>query len=202
VTLLASASGGCIRVWDGSDVLMKKKLDESETQYSYIDRKKMKREALWKIQLNEDEDSAGEESTAAESAVDKHRIGITSLATCQGRRLIAGTDEGKMHIWDVSSGCYEGSYSFGKNIQIWSLAVISEVEYTVEDEVVSVGVIVSGDNRGLRALKNVSSRYQELSNQNDFDVPMHDHREGDSLQSKSYSRGGKSNHTLREVDFG
>jgi hypothetical protein len=41
-----------------------------------------------------------------------------------------------------------------------------------------------------------------LSNQNDFDGSVHDHREGDSLHSKSCSRGGKSNHTLQEVDFG
>jgi WD40 repeat protein len=161
VTLLASASSGSIRVWDGSDVLIRKKLDASDTHYSSVDRKKIKREELWKIQLNNDEDSGDdEESSTAKSSLFKNRIGITSLSTCQGRRLIAGANDGKIHIWDVSSGEYEGSYEFGQSIQIWSLSVVHEAEYEVGDEIISVGIIVSGDNCGrLRAVKNVSSQY-------------------------------------------
>ncbi|KAL3764654.1 hypothetical protein ACHAWO_010458 [Cyclotella atomus] len=195
VTILASASAGCIRIWDGSDTLMKKKLDESNTQYSCIDRKKMKREALWKIQLNEDEESGDDEesSTAHPSTLAKNRISITSLSTCQGRRLIAGADDGKIHIWDVSSGEYEGCYEFGQGIQIWSLAVLSEVEYEAGDEIVNVSIIVSGDNRGrLHVLKNVSSRY--YLEEEDF-CKDHSRRSG-------HSRGGRSGPTLKEVDFG
>ena len=160
VSLLSSASSGCIRVWDGSDVLMNEQIDASETEYSYIARKKYKRKALWKIQLNENEDSDGEDSSAPtkHSVLAKNQIFITSLSTFQGRRLIAGATDGIIRIWDLSSGSYEGAFTSGSNIQIWSLAVVSEEEYEIDNDIVSVGIIVSGDNRGrIRLLKDISS---------------------------------------------
>lgn len=158
----------------------------------------MKREALWKIQLNEDEASGDdEESSAHQSALVKNRICITSLSACQGRRLIAGADDGKIHIWDVSSGEYEGCYELGQSIQIWSVATVSEVQYQLEDEIVNESIIVSGDNRGrLHVLKNVSSQYY---------LDQEDEEEGfrkDHSRRSCQSRGGRSGLALNEVDFG
>ena len=163
ITLMASASSGRINVWDGADTLMNKRLEKSSTHYSSIDKKKAKREAIWKIQLNDDENSDNEDesSVGIQSSIRK-KVSIASLSTIQGKRLIAGSDDGNVRVWDVSTGKYEGSYSFANDIQIWSLAVVSEVEYQADEEIFNVGIIALGDNRGrIRALKNVSSHYLE-----------------------------------------
>lgn len=199
ISLLASASSGRINVWDASDTLMKKKLDESATHYSSIDKKKAKREAIWKIQLNDEEESEDEEESSVGmlSSV-RGKVSITSLSTIQGKRLIAGSDDGKVHVWDVSTGKYKGSYAFANDIQIWSLAVVSEVEYQTDEEIINVGIIVLGDNRGrIRALKNASSHFLEenLSIIQDGDCPP----EASHVRNNKFSGQRQQ---IRDVDFG
>jgi WD40 repeat protein len=214
-TLLASASAdGCIRVWDASDVHLNAKLDASDTQYSHIHRKKMKREALLTLRLN-DKESYDEEERGANKAknnIPERLISVTSIATILGRRLIAGTSDGCIHILDVSTRQFEGSYNFGSNIQVWSVSVVSEAEYQAGDEKIGVGVIVSGDNRGrLRALKNVSSQFPkdetvaEKMDHSEYKESVYD--EGQRLyeashRSGSYREERSIRSKLREVNFG
>ncbi|KAL3781548.1 hypothetical protein HJC23_000033 [Cyclotella cryptica] len=213
VTLLASASSdGSISVWNASDAFIEPQMDGSEAQNLRIDRKKMKREALWKVHVNNDEDMGGETSKSASvTTCHNHGVAVTSLATIQGRRLTAGTNDGAIHIWDIPSESLVGSYTFGSNIQIWSLTVLSEVMYQAENEVVCVSIIVSGDNRGrIRALKNVLSDQPASSTESDaqtndgeeslFEELFRGHSSHTSL---NYSMGGSSSRRrIREVDFG
>ncbi|KAL7488822.1 hypothetical protein ACHAW6_014420 [Cyclotella cf. meneghiniana] len=209
VAMLASASSdGCIRLWNAADAFI-----EAQVAGSRIDREKMKREPLWKVHLNDDEDMGGEEtkSSTSVSTCHNHCVTVTSMSTIQGTRLTAGTNDGAIHIWDMLSESFVGSYTFGRKIQIWSLAVLSEARYQAGNEDICVSIIISGDNRGrIRALKNVLSDKPELSvtsdaSTRDGEDSLYDElfRGYSSHTSCNYSMGGSSSRRLiREVDFG
>jgi hypothetical protein len=79
--------------------------------------------------------------------------------------MAAGTTDGRIRLWDVSSGLYEGTYNLGKSVQVWSLAVLSERDlYRGYDEfgelqIHIASIIIAGDNRGrLRILRKMSMR--------------------------------------------
>ena len=83
--------------------------------------------------------------------------------------MVAGTTDGAICMWNVSSKLYEGVYNLGKYVQIWSLGVLSEQDIMEEcDEygerkIHGVGIIVSGDNRGrIRVLRKMSSRVSDV----------------------------------------
>ena len=74
--------------------------------------------------------------------------------------MAAGTTDGVIRMWNVSSGLYEGAYNLGRSVQIWSLGCM--IEETSGDGGLdetkmrprNTGVIVSGDNRGrIRVLR-------------------------------------------------
>ena len=85
--------------------------------------------------------------------------------------MVAGTTDGAIRMWNVSSGLDEGAYNLGKYVQIWSLGMLSEQDITEECDddcdgkrkIRSVGIIVSGDNRGgIRGLRKMSSRVSDV----------------------------------------
>lgn len=97
------------------------------------------------------------------------RVGVVSL-TCfsEGLMMAAGTTDGAIRLWDVSSGLYEGAYNIGL-VQVWSLSVLSERDiYEGYDEfgelkTYSAGIIISGDNRGrIRILRKTFIRESEI----------------------------------------
>ena len=120
---------------------------------------------MWEIDLNLGEDGGAPSPSG--------RIGVTSLATLQAGTLIAaGTTDGKIRMWNVSSGLYEGAYNLGRSVQVWSLGIVSEREECEEvaeydysersnrERTVrnSAGIIVSGDNAGrIRVMRKISS---------------------------------------------
>ena len=181
--LVSSCDDGWVRVWDAFDARIKHtSLDGSESDDEYVitaSGKIPKRKAMWEIELN---DSGGGSSSDASYSVSTRtsdrrrinaggRIGVTSLTTLQaGTLMAAGTTDGAIRMWNVSSGLYEGAYNLGKSVQIWSLDMLSEKcddsdddESDEEDRIFgkeekSVGIIVSGDNRGrIRVLRKRST---------------------------------------------
>eukprot|EP00580_Thalassiosira_gravida_P005781 CAMPEP_0201653908 /NCGR_PEP_ID=MMETSP0493-20130528/45223_1 /ASSEMBLY_ACC=CAM_ASM_000838 /TAXON_ID=420259 /ORGANISM="Thalassiosira gravida, Strain GMp14c1" /LENGTH=616 /DNA_ID=CAMNT_0048130455 /DNA_START=1647 /DNA_END=3497 /DNA_ORIENTATION=- len=176
--LVSSCKNGSICVWDAFDARINTQPDSSyEERRGNHDRAKSrnpKRAAMWEIELNDSEDFGRNDDVRRHSDRSSGRIGVTSLTTLQaGTLMAAGTTDGAIRMWNVSSGLYEGAYNLGKYVQIWSLGVLSEQETVEEnccededgrDECVervirSSGLIVSGDNRGrIRVLRNMSSR--------------------------------------------
>jgi len=167
--LVSSCKEGSICVWDAFDARINAQPDSSykERQGDHYRAQShiLKRAVMWEIKLN---DSGHSDRSSG-------RIGVTSLTTLQaGTLMAAGTTDGAIRMWNVSSGLYEGAYNLGKYVQIWSLGVLSEQEtmedYYCADEdkdyderfesvIRSAGLIVSGDNRGrIRVLRKMSSR--------------------------------------------
>lgn len=165
--LISSSADGCIRVWDGSQVGCSEKSEEP----IHISA------ALWEIELNDD-DAGGENDcgskcdrppTSINVRTLVERVGVVSL-TCfsEGLMMAAGTTDGAIRLWDVSSGLYEGAYNIGL-VQVWSLSVLSERDiYEGYDEfgelkTYSAGIIISGDNRGrIRILRKTFIRESEI----------------------------------------
>lgn len=165
--LISSSADGCIRVWDGAQGECSEKSEEP-IRVS---------EALWEIELNDD--AAGGENNG-DNKCDRpptsinvrtlvERVGVVSL-TCfnEGLVMAAGTTDGAIRLWDISSGLYEGAYNLGK-VQVWSLSVLSERDiYEGYDEfgelkIHSNGIIISGDNRGrIRILRKTFMRESEI----------------------------------------
>jgi hypothetical protein len=88
--------------------------------------------------------------------------------------MAAGTTDGAIRLWDVSSGLYEGAYNLGKSVQVWSLSVLSERDiYEGYDEfgelkIYSAGILIAGDNRGrIRILHKTYSRVSSEIDQDD-----------------------------------
>mmetsp|Transcript_23262 Transcript_23262/g.56128 ORF Transcript_23262/g.56128 Transcript_23262/m.56128 type:complete len:759 (+) Transcript_23262:270-2546(+) len=169
--LVSSCEDGCIRVWDAFDARMTSAkqmgLDSSEDSW-HVDLavpesgRIPRRGAMWEIELNGDD--GGDKPPSA--------TGVTSLTTLRaGTSVAAGTTDGGIRMWNVSSGLYEGAYNLGRSVQIWSLGVLWEREGGGSDGEDDddyrdseycddrVGIIVSGDNRGrIRILRKISSR--------------------------------------------
>ena len=112
------------------------------------------REPMWEIDVNFNSDGDTKRGYS-------EHIGVTSLSTLQAETLIAaGTTDGKIRIWNVSSGLFKGSYNLGRSVQVWSTCVLSDCireednneygcSFRRERKVcMSAGTIVSGDNRG------------------------------------------------------
>ncbi|KAL7536122.1 hypothetical protein ACHAXR_006926, partial [Thalassiosira sp. AJA248-18] len=177
--LVSSCNDGAICVWDAFDARIHSTpnhLDSSERGHVVgLDRNRApQRSAMWEIELNDGEDTKGDgDCPLAHSRTDrpyarnlKHRIGVTSLTTLQaGTLMAAGTTDGAIRMWNVSSGLYEGAYNLGKSVQIWSLGMLSEQDVMEdydedgEGQIHTAGIIVSGDNRGrIRVLRKMSTR--------------------------------------------
>mmetsp|Transcript_4807 Transcript_4807/g.10634 ORF Transcript_4807/g.10634 Transcript_4807/m.10634 type:complete len:771 (-) Transcript_4807:45-2357(-) len=183
--LVSSCKDGSICVWDAFDARINSQPNSSHKErqgnHHRAQGRILKRAAMWEIELNDSEDF-GRNDVRRHSDRSSGRVGVTSLTTLQaGTLMAAGTTDGAIRMWNVSSGLYEGAYSIGKYVQIWSLGVLSEQEtleeYCREDEgedknedkngrdecaervIRSSGLIVSGDNRGrIRVLRKMSSR--------------------------------------------
>ena len=186
--LVSSCDDGWVRVWDAFDARIKQtSLDGSQKsdddEYVITASGKIpKRKAMWEIELNDSGGGPSGTSSDASYSVSTRtsdrrrinaggRIGVTSLTTLQaGTLMAAGTTDGAIRMWNVSSGLYEGAYNLGKSVQIWSLDMLSEQcddsdddESDEEDRIFgkeekSVGIIVSGDNRGrIRVLRKRST---------------------------------------------
>lgn len=177
--LVSSCKDGAICVWDAFDARIRhsrRLTDSSDKSDSSQDqlhgRSIPKRVAMWEIDLNED--FGGGDADRPLHSSHSHRpsatanVGVTSLTTLQlGTLMAAGTTDGAIRMWNVSSGLYEGAYNLGRSVQIWSLGMLSESR-PVEDEsgdeddgsgdrrkrARNTGIIVSGDNRGrIRVLR-------------------------------------------------
>jgi hypothetical protein len=160
--LISSSVEGSIRVWSA--------LECSEKSEGSVH----KRAALWEIELNDDEAGTDNESndggdrppTSINVRTLVEPVGVISLtALNKGGIMAAGTTDGRIRLWDVSSGLYEGTYNLGKSVQVWSLAVLSERDlYRGYDEfgelqIHIASIIIAGDNRGrLRILRKMSMR--------------------------------------------
>jgi hypothetical protein len=160
--LISSSAEGSIRVWSALECY-----EKSEGSVH-------KRAALWEIELNDDEAGADNESndgrdrppTSINVRTLVDPVGVISLtALSKGGIMAAGTTDGRIRLWDVSSGLYEGTYNLGKSVQVWSLAVLSERDlYRGYDEfgelqIHNAGIIIAGDNRGrIRILRKMCVR--------------------------------------------
>jgi WD40 repeat protein len=169
--LVSSCEDGWVRVWDACDARRGSSENDDDDRGAAASgggggrRRTPRREPMWEIDLNIDKEGG--------APFPGGRIGVTSLAALQAGTLIAaGTTDGKIRMWNVSSGLYEGAYNLGRSVQVWSLGVASEraeckevAEYdyagrdsrerTVRN---SVGIIVSGDNAGrIRVTRKISS---------------------------------------------
>jgi WD40 repeat protein len=171
--LISSSADGCIRVWDGAQGECSEKSEEPIRISA----------ALWEIELNDD-DAGGENDcdnkcdrppTSINVRTLVERVGVVSL-TCfsEGLMMAAGTTDGAIRLWDVSSGLYEGAYNLGKSVQVWSLSVLSERDiYEGYDEfgelkIYSAGILIAGDNRGrIRILHKTYSRVSSEIDQDD-----------------------------------
>jgi len=164
--LVSSCKDGSICVWDAFDARIhsqqknsyEKRQDDQDRAHGRIP----KRAAMWEIELNDGEDLGahnGHRSLSNSNTTDRpsfnDRVGITSITTLPaGTLMVAGTTDGAIRMWNVSSGLYEGAYNLGKYVQIWSLGVLSEQDIAEECDdygerkIHSAGIIVSGDNRG------------------------------------------------------
>ncbi|KAK1748424.1 3-isopropylmalate dehydrogenase [Skeletonema marinoi] len=130
-----SCAQGVLRVWDALDARQGgDRLERSEKSEGSVPM----REALWEIELNDDEaggdndcnDGGDRPPTSINVRSLVAPVGIISLtALNEGRVMAAGTTDGKIRLWDVSSGLYEGTYNLGAKVQCWSLAVLSEREF-------------------------------------------------------------------------
>lgn len=175
--LISSCAQGVIRVWDalesrqGIERLECESFEKSETS---VQPSVPTREALWEIELNDDDEAPEDDCksggdrppTSINVRTLTEPVGIISLtALNEGRVMVAGTTDGQIRLWDVSSGLYEGTYNLGKQVQVWSLTVLSEREYyRGYDEfgnlqIHNAGIIIAGDNRGrLRILRKLGMR--------------------------------------------
>ena len=79
--------------------------------------------------------------------------------------MAAGSSDGQIRLWDVSSGLYEGTYNLGTKVQVWSLAVLSEREVAKgydeygDLQIHNACIIIAGDNLGrLRVLRKICVR--------------------------------------------
>ena len=138
---------------------------------------------MWEIELNNKDEEGNNVTALSNSNTDRSsgsHIGVTSLTTLQvGTLMAAGTTDGAIRMWNVSSGLYEGAYNLGRSVQIWSLGMLSERDVAAEEEdfydeddeyigrqmtIHSAGIIVSGDNRGrIRVMRKMSSRVENVS---------------------------------------
>jgi len=201
IMLVSSSDDGSVRVWDAFDTRIKHQggggtsvdtSDKSDDEYVITASGRIpKRKAMWEIELNEG--SGGGEDSSLSTTNYRHpsaasvnastsnrggRIGVTSLSTLHsGTLMAAGTTDGAIRMWNVSSGMYEGAYNLGRNVQIWSLDTILEeldrnndddssdsgneddthfLSKMIEDKKNRVGIMASGDNRGrIRVLRKV-----------------------------------------------
>ena len=169
--LISSSVEGSIRVWNALDT--RPATDQLECPEKSEGGSIPARSALWEIELN---DEAGVDNECNDggdhppTSINVHSlvdpVGVISLtALNEGRIMAAGTTDGAIRLWDVSSGLYEGTYNLGKSVQVWSLAVLSERDnYRGYDEfgelkIHSLGIIIAGDNRGrLRILRKTCMR--------------------------------------------
>mmetsp|Transcript_34993 Transcript_34993/g.71435 ORF Transcript_34993/g.71435 Transcript_34993/m.71435 type:complete len:778 (-) Transcript_34993:47-2380(-) len=169
--LISSCAQGVLRVWDALDARQGgDRLERSEKSEGSVPM----REALWEIELNDDEaggdndcnDGGDRPPTSINVRSLVAPVGIISLtALNEGRVMAAGTTDGKIRLWDVSSGLYEGTYNLGAKVQCWSLAVLSEREFHRgydefgDLQIHNAGIIIAGDNRGrLRILRKTCMR--------------------------------------------
>ena len=178
--LISSCARGVLRVWDAFDArLGQGNIESSEKSDVPI------RDALWEIELNDNGDEVGKECDDGDSHLPtsmnvktlKDPVSIISLtALNEGRVMAAGTTDGKIRLWDVSNGLYEGTYNLGSRVQVWSLASLSEREfYRGYDEfgelqVHLTGLLVAGDDRGrLRILRKTCMHSLEEKEDDEMD---------------------------------
>ena len=162
--LISSCKDGSICVYDAFDARnsdSKRDLDSSENSEEI----RRKREAMWEIELNDGAGGTGKKNRDHRSS-SSSRTGVTSLTTLNiGTLMAAGTTDGQIRLWNVSSGLYEGAYNLGR-VQIWALGILSEEDVAEEFgdygdgmKIHSAGIIVAGDNRGrIRILRKMSTR--------------------------------------------
>ena len=127
---------------------------------------------MWEIELNGNEDIRGAGGSPPPDPRGRDRVGVTSLTTLRaGTLMAAGTTDGSIRMWCVSSGLYEGAYNLGRQAQVWSPSVLpgrddagpggdADGEEGPEGGggTRGTGIIVSGDNWGrIRVLRKLSS---------------------------------------------
>ena len=82
---------------------------------------------MWGIELNDGEDLGahnGHGSLSNSNTTDgpsfNDRVGITSITTLPaGTLMMAGTNDGAIRMWNVSSRLSEGAYNLREYVQIW-----------------------------------------------------------------------------------
>jgi len=163
--LVSSCKDGSICAWDAFDARIHSQQNSYEKRQDDQDRahgRIPKRAAMWEIELNDGEDLGADNgrrflsnSNNTDLPSFKDRVGVTFITTLPaGTLMVAGTTNGAICMWNVSSGLYEGAYNLGKYVQIWSLGVLSEQDVMEECDdygerkIHSAGIIVAGDNRG------------------------------------------------------
>lgn len=170
--LISSDGQGVLKIWDALDARQEsERMECSEKSEGTVPM----REALWEIELNDDDtaidndcsDTGGDhvpKSVNLRTRVDP--VSIISLTTLnEGCVMAAGSSDGQIRLWDVSSGLYEGTYNLGTKVQVWSLAVLSEREVAKgydeygDLQIHNAGIIIAGDNLGrLRVLRKICVR--------------------------------------------